>query len=71
MHQEIRLHGHLDDTIEYFAVMAARDAYSRYFFESTGDALRFFSPGNELVLGRDRYCRNYTRAFKAGAIKVG
>jgi len=51
MHQEIRLHGHLDETIEYFAVMAARDAYARYFFESTAGNLRFFSPGNELTLG--------------------
>ncbi len=24
----------------------------------------------ELVLGRDRFCRNYTRAFRAGKIKV-
>lgn len=54
MHQEIRLHGHLDDTIEYFAVMAARDAYSRYFFEAAGENLRFFSPGNEFVLGREQ-----------------
>jgi uncharacterized protein (TIGR04442 family) len=53
MHQEIRLHGHLDDTIEYFAVMAARDAYSRYFFETEGAGLRFFSPGNEFVLDRE------------------
>ncbi len=49
-HQEIRLHGHLDDTIEYFAVAASRDAHSRYFFEATGDDLRFFSPGNEFIL---------------------
>lgn len=54
MHQEIRLHGHLDDTIEYFAVMAARDAYTRYFFEASGENLRFFSPGNEFVLGREQ-----------------
>ena len=54
MHQEIRLHGHLDDTIEYFSVMAARDAYSRYFFEATGADLRFFSPGNEFILGGDQ-----------------
>jgi uncharacterized protein (TIGR04442 family) len=53
MPQEIRLHGHLDDTIEYFAVMAARDAYNRYFFEATGENLRFFSPGNEFILGRE------------------
>ncbi len=49
-HQEIRLHGHLDDTIEYFAMAASRDAYSRYFFETSSDNLRFFSPGNEFIL---------------------
>lgn len=49
-HQEIRLHGHLDDTIEYFAMAASRDAYSRYFFEASSDDLRFFSPGNEFIL---------------------
>ncbi len=49
-HQEIRLHGHLDDTIEYFAMAASRDAYSRYFFEPSSDRLRFFSPGNEFIL---------------------
>ncbi len=26
---------------------------------------------SELVLGRDRFCRNYTRAFRAGKIKMG
>lgn len=50
-HQEIRLHGHLDDTVEYFAMAASRDAYSRYFFEESSDDLRFFSPGNEFILG--------------------
>ena len=50
MHQEIRLHGHLNDSIEYFAMAAARDAYSRYFFETSENALRFFSPGNEFLL---------------------
>ncbi len=49
-HQEIRVHGHLNDTIEYFAMAAARDAYSRYFFEVDSDNLRFFSPGNEFIL---------------------
>ncbi len=50
MHQEIRLHGHLNQTIEYFATAAARDAYRGYFYEPTEDALRFFSPGNEILL---------------------
>lgn len=53
-HQEIRLHGHLDETIEYFAMAASRDAYSRYFFEASSDNLRFFSPGNEFILEPDR-----------------
>lgn len=50
MFQEIRLHGHLSDNIEYFATAVARDAFQRCFYESTDDLLRFFSPGNELVL---------------------
>jgi len=50
MHQEIRLHGHIDDTVEYFATAAARDAYRCYFYETSGEHLRFFSPGNEFVL---------------------
>lgn len=54
MHQEIRLHGHLNDSIEYFAMAAARDAYSRYFFETSEKALRFFSPGNEFLLEADQ-----------------
>ena len=47
MHQEVRLHGHVDNTIEYFATAAARDAYRGYFYETSGHSLRFFSPGNE------------------------
>lgn len=54
MHQEIRLHGHLNDSIEYFAMAAARDAYSRYFFETSEKTLRFFSPGNEFLLEADQ-----------------
>ena len=53
-HQEIRLHGHLDETIEYFATAAAPDSYNRYFFEASNDALRFFSPGNEFILASDQ-----------------
>ncbi len=59
-HQEICLHGHLNDTIEYFAMAAARDAYGRYFFEAVNDTLRFFSPGNEFILEADSisHCGN-------------
>jgi len=50
MHQEISLHGHIDETIEFMATAAAQDAFQRCFYESDGNTLRFFSPGNELVL---------------------
>ena len=53
MHQEIRLHGHIDEMIEYFATAAAREAYRGHFYESSGSALRFFSPGNEFILRPD------------------
>ncbi len=53
MHQEILLHGHVDDTIEYFATAAAKDAFQRCFYEFSGERLRFFSPGNELVLDKE------------------
>lgn len=53
MHQEIRLHGHLDSTIEYFASVASRDARQSYFYEQDGAGLRIFSPGNEFVLSRE------------------
>jgi len=50
MHQEIRLHGHINETIEYFATAAARDAHRCYFYETDEEELRFFSPGNEFIL---------------------
>jgi len=50
MYQEVRLHGHIDNTVEYFATAAARDAYRCYFYETGGDSLRLFSPGNEFVM---------------------
>ncbi|HKI52039.1 MAG TPA: TIGR04442 family protein [Geothermobacteraceae bacterium] len=53
MHQEIRLHGHINETIEYFATVAARDAYRCYFYEADDQELRFFSPGNEFILQAD------------------
>ncbi|CAG0965135.1 hypothetical protein GEOBC_00950 [Geobacteraceae bacterium] len=53
MHKDIRLHGHIDERIEYYALVAGKDAHRRYFFnaaESDGAELRFFSPGNEFVI---------------------
>jgi len=54
MYQEIRLHGHLNSTVEYYATGAARDVYRCYFYEvSDGGNLRFFSPGNEFTITKE------------------
>ncbi|MBE0503094.1 MAG: TIGR04442 family protein [Desulfuromonadales bacterium] len=49
MLQEIRLHGQINASVEYFSTGSARDIYRSYFYEfQEGGQLRFFSPGNEL-----------------------
>ncbi|MGD9848467.1 MAG: TIGR04442 family protein [Desulfuromonas sp.] len=50
MHQELRLHGHIDDAVEYFVTVAGRDAQRFHFYERSGDGLRIFAPGNEIRL---------------------
>jgi uncharacterized protein (TIGR04442 family) len=52
MHQELRLHGHIDDSVEYYVTVAARDAGRCHFYEAEDDGLRVFAPGNEIVLDR-------------------
>jgi len=49
-HQEVRLHGQLNENIEYFVTISSVDAYRSYFYEYSGGSLRIFSPGNEIVL---------------------
>lgn len=54
MHKDIRLHGYVAKYIEYFATVAGVDAHKCYFFHTDrddDDQIRFFSPGNEFVLG--------------------
>jgi len=56
MFRDIRLHGHANDHIELYAIAAGSEAYNRYFFHTDhADAqeIRFFSPGNEFIIGRD------------------
>lgn len=50
MSTELRLHGHITDDIEYYATAAGcRTAYQN-FFHAVDENLRFFAPGNELLL---------------------
>jgi len=56
MHNDIRLHGMTSNQIEYYAIVAGADAHQRYFFsagEGDDGQLRFFSPGNEFILGKE------------------
>src|SRR5512136_919318 len=53
MHKDIRLQGFVAKYVEYFAIAAGVDAHKCYFFhiDQNDDEIRFFSPGNEFVLG--------------------
>lgn len=50
MNTELRLHGHIDDTVEYFATAASRKAGLHHFYQTSGSQLRFFAPGNEFIV---------------------
>ncbi len=50
MKTELRLHGHIDDSIEFFATAAGSDCSRPQFYQQHGDTLRFFAPGNEFIL---------------------
>lgn len=54
MHEDIRLHGFMGESIEYFAIASGVDAHKRYFFNidhKDDDQIRIFAPGSEIVLG--------------------
>jgi len=56
MFRDIRLHGYANDQIEFYAITAGTEAYKRYFFNTDhtdAEEIRFFSPGNEFVIGRN------------------
>lgn len=50
MNTELRLHGHINDSIEFFATAAGSDSTRPQFYQQNGDTLRFFAPGNEFIL---------------------
>lgn len=50
MNTELRLHGKINDKIEYFATAAGCRTAHHHFFQVTDQHLRFFAPGNELTL---------------------
>jgi len=50
MNSELRLHGHIDENIEFFATAAGGEVARPQFYQQIGDELRFFAPGNEFFL---------------------
>ena len=56
MFRDIRLHGYANEQIEFYAITAGTEAYNRYFFNTDPtdpEEVRFFSPGNEFIIGRN------------------
>lgn len=50
LNTELRLHGQIDNSIEYFATAAGGQNLPSQFYQQSDDILRFFAPGNELTL---------------------
>lgn len=50
MNTELRLHGQINDKIEYFATAAGCRTAHHHFFQVADQKLRFFAPGSELTL---------------------
>ncbi len=50
MNTELRLHGKINDKVEYFATAAGCRTAHHHFFQVTDQNLRFFAPGSELIL---------------------
>ena len=50
MSTELRLHGQITADIEYYATAAGCRTAHQHFFHMLDDQLRFFAPGNELIL---------------------
>jgi uncharacterized protein (TIGR04442 family) len=61
MFRDIRLHGCANDRIEFYAISAGSEAHNRYFFNTDPtdpQSIRFFSPGNEFVIGPEGISHN-------------
>ena len=53
MKLELRLHGHINDNIEYFATAAGCRIAHHHFYQIGDQELRFFAGGNEIFLSAD------------------
>jgi uncharacterized protein (TIGR04442 family) len=62
MKTELRLHGHISPRVEYFATAVGCRLAHHHFYAIEEQRVRFFSPGNELVLTPDQVIQRGTGA---------
>ncbi|MBW6510204.1 MAG: TIGR04442 family protein [Desulfuromonadales bacterium] len=62
MKTELRLHGYINSRVEYYATAVGCRLDHHHFYAIEDRKVRFFSPGNELVLTPDRISRRGTGA---------
>lgn len=57
MFTELRLHGRINPYVEYYATAAGCRSAHHHFYAVEENRVRFFSPGNELILAPDEMLR--------------
>ena len=60
MKTELRLHGHINPWVEYFATAVGCQLAHHHFYAIEEQRIRFFSPGNELILTPDQVIQRGT-----------
>lgn len=60
MKTELRLHGHINPWVEYFATAVGSRLAHHHFYAIEDQKVRFFSPGSELVLTPDQVIQRGT-----------
>lgn len=60
MKTELRLHGHINPWVEYFATAVGSRLAHHHFYAIEDQKVRFFSPGNELILTPDQVIQRGT-----------
>ena len=60
MKTELRLHGQINQQVEFVATAAGNRLSHHHFYAMEDGRVRFFSPGNELILTVDRMMQRGT-----------
>jgi uncharacterized protein (TIGR04442 family) len=66
MKTELRLHGHINQQVEFFATAAGHRLSHHHFYAMEDGRVRFFSPGNELTLTPEKISQRGTGGTLCG-----